>query len=176
MGCSYPLMPLFVCMCVWVSMMYMHTNTQSSHTLLCLFFYTKFLRERLTGHWKLLLGLWGSSKPVLLSSSKLRLRPKDAASCWCPPERLPGSAWCTMLPCSLAARDSSRSRAWLSEWRCCITWEKTLQYLRRLTFVSVFRVVTYKISMVNGSNKKTCLWGWVLLKRWAIQLCTPLQQ
>lgn len=135
--------------------MYMHTDTQSSHTLLSLFFYTGLLRERLTGHCKLLLCLWGSSKPVLLSSSKLRLRPKDAASCWWPPERLLGSAWCTTLPCSLAARDSSRSRAWLSVWRCCITWEKTLQYLRScLTSVSGFRVMTYKVSMVNGNNKK----------------------
>lgn len=131
-GCSYSLKPLF-CLHVYMGEYDVHTHkhTQSSHTLLW-FISTKLLRRRQTGHWELLQYLGVSSRPAPLSSSKLRLRLKAAASCWTPPERLVGSAWCTLLPCSLAARDSSRSRAWLSAWRCSITWEKTSQYFKEV--------------------------------------------
>lgn len=84
---------------------------------------TELLVGRLTGQCELLLCLGGSSSPAPLSSSKLRLRLKAAASCWAPPERLLGSPWCTLLPCSLTGRLSSWSRVWLSAWRCSITWK-----------------------------------------------------
>lgn len=90
------------------------------HILWCL--HNKQLPERgLTGHCELLLCLGGSSSPAPLSSSKLRLRLKVPPSRWAPDKRLPGSALYTLLPCSLGARDSSSSRAWLSACRCSIT-------------------------------------------------------
>ena len=114
------------------------------------YIYTEPLRVRLTGHCELLLCLWGSSSPAPLSSSKLRLRLKAAASCWAPPESLLGSPWCTLLPCSLAALDSSWIRAWLSAWRCSITWEKTPQ-----NFSSGFDVCLRKTCLLRHVTNKT---------------------
>lgn len=98
------------------------TSVWSYLLLWCIF--TELLTEWLTGQCEWLLNLGGSSVPAPHSSSKLRLRLKAPASCWAAPNRLLGSPWCTLLPCSLTARDSSWRRAWLSECRCSITWKK----------------------------------------------------
>lgn len=124
------------------------------------YFYNKLVTGRLTGQCELLLRLTGSSRPTPLSSSKLRLRLKAAVSRWAPPDRLLGSPRCTLLPCSLAARDSSWSAAWLSACRCSMTLNNTGQYMWSTSHLACWFLVCLNVTSTSdcSNNNNKSLW------------------